>query len=117
MVYPKNDKRRLYQLMFMYLNNQLVAYDFCREFFECYVLGIDTDDLDDVEHKNFGELDLVAGRYATKDSRDELPGVYFSEEDLTAKIHEVIKALGNRCNFPYSGNSPDNPVFIRKPRS
>lgn len=111
MIYPKDDKRRLYQLMYMYLNGQLVAWDFCTEFFKSYVIGLNKSDLDEVEHKYFGELDEVSQRFSSFEEDLKIPHAFFNEEQLKAKIHEVLDALGERSNFLYSGNRPDNPVF------
>ena len=52
-MFEKDDKRRLYQLMDMFLSGEITASVFCDEFYYSYDLGIDYDILNDAEQKAF----------------------------------------------------------------
>ena len=88
-MYEKTDKRRIYELMDIYLANQIDAWTFCNEFYYCYDLELDINVLTELEAEVFSELAIVSGRF-TKFEEDlkKYPGTYFTEEQLKLKILE-----------------------------
>lgn len=55
-MYKKEDKRRLYQLMDMFITSQIKASVFCDEFYYSYDLEIDSDTLSNEEQLAFSDL-------------------------------------------------------------
>lgn len=95
-MYEKTDKRRLYQLMNMYLSGEIDAWKFCNEYYYCYDLELDRETLTELEAKAFSELGTVSGRFTNieKDLK-EYPGAYYTEEELKQKVKETKEKLGN----------------------
>lgn len=93
-MYPKNDKRRLYQLIELYLSNKITTTLFCDEFYYCYVLELEISDLTDEEKLNFAELDNVTGRYSKYEEDFKLdPRAFNTDKDVYEKAKET------RCNL------------------
>ena|ERR1700733_10618357 len=93
-MFNSTDKRRLYQLMDMYLSKTIGAETFSDEFYSCYHLGLDHNSMDYQEKKAFGELSEVTDRFT--DSANDLktyPGTYFDEVQLTEKVMETVAEL------------------------
>ena len=63
-MFEMNDKRRLYQLINMYLTNEITGKSFCDEFYRSYDLGIDINSLTDVEEVAFAELSTITDRFS-----------------------------------------------------
>ena len=63
-MYAKNDKRRLYQLMDMYVDGVITASVFCDEFYYAYDLEIADKDLTETERYMFTELDKISSRFS-----------------------------------------------------
>lgn len=93
-MFEKNDKRRLYQLMDMYLSKQINGWTFCNEYYYSYSLEIEIDDLTDIEQSAFSELDKISSRY-TDVEKDliKYPDTYYNEEQLKQKIIETKEML------------------------
>lgn len=93
-VFEKTDIRRVYWLIDLYLTNKISADIFCNEFYVCYDLEVDKDILTQEEHTAFSELSTIAGRCSTfAEDHINLPGVYYTEQDLKNKVNEVKKLL------------------------
>ena len=88
-MYEKTDKRSIYELMDIYLSNEIDAWTFCNEFYYCYDLELDTDSLTELEIEVFSELAVVSGRFTNiEEDLKKYPGTYFTEEQLKLKILE-----------------------------
>lgn len=94
-MYPRNDKRRLYQLMEMYLANVIVSSVFCDEFYYCYCLRIDIADLTEKEKQLFEEIEEISSRFSPYEEDHKMaPNAYTTEKELYGKVAEVQKMLG-----------------------
>ncbi|NGX45478.1 MAG: hypothetical protein K940chlam2_00633 [Chlamydiae bacterium] len=93
-MYEKTDKRRLYQLIDMYLSNKISEATFCYEFYCSFDLELDYDTLEDDEYKAFYELSEITCRFSEFE-RDikSYPGVYRTKEELKQKIIETKDRL------------------------
>lgn len=93
-MYEKNDKRRLYQLMDMYLSGKIDAWTFCNEYYWTYDLELERETLTELEVKFFSELGIVSGRFTNiEEDIKQYPGTYFTEEQLKQKIIETKEKL------------------------
>lgn len=89
-MYAKNDKRRLYQLIEMYLSKTITASVFCDEFYYCYDLELDRSTLTELETQVFAELDKVSSRFSQYEEDHKLdPKAFTTEAELNQKILEV----------------------------
>jgi hypothetical protein len=93
-MFPKNNKRRLYQLMDMYLSGTITSTVFCNEFYYCYDLEIDYTTLTDLEHIVFSDLGTIVGRFSPYE-KDHLglPHGFYTETELRQKVIETKKRL------------------------
>ncbi|MBL0743091.1 hypothetical protein [Chryseolinea lacunae] len=93
-MFPKDDKRRLYQLIDMFLAKQITASVFCDEFYCSYDLEIDYDTLSPLEYSAFSELEKVSSRFSQfNEDLGKYPGVYYNNEELKQKIFETKEKL------------------------
>lgn len=93
-IYEKTDKRRIYELIDLYLSQGINAWTFCSEYHTCYGIEIDLDTLNDAEEKAFKELAIIAGRFSPfEEDHKKYPGTYFTEDELRQKIIETKKIL------------------------
>ncbi|GLU51197.1 colicin immunity domain-containing protein [Dyadobacter frigoris] len=93
-MYSKDDKRRLYQLIDMYVLRQITAPVFCDEFYYSYDLEIDTDSLTTEEQKAFSDLSMISSRFSQfKDDIAKYPGAYYNEAELRRKVIETQEKL------------------------
>jgi hypothetical protein len=93
-MYEKTDKRRIYQLIDMYLSDKINESTFCHEFYCSYDLELDYDSLREDEHKVFYELSEIASRFSEfEEDIRKYPGVYYTKEDLRKKIIETKEKL------------------------
>jgi hypothetical protein len=91
-MFEKNDKRRLYQLMDMYLAETISASVFCDEFYYSYDLELDETVLTDLESQVFSDLGTFAGRFSPYEENYKLdPKAFFTEEQLREKVLEKKK--------------------------
>lgn len=93
-MFNKDDKRRLYQLMDLFLKKQITAPVFCDEFYYSYDLEIDIETLSKEEQLAFSELSQVSSRFSQfKEDFEKYPGVYNNEDELKQKIIETKETL------------------------
>ena len=93
-MHDKTDKRRLYELMEMYLSGKIDAWTFCNEYYYSYDLELDRETLTELEAKSFSELSTVSGRFSNiEDDLKKYPGTFFTEEQLRQKIIETKEKL------------------------
>lgn len=89
-MYAKNDKRRLYQLIKIYLSKAITSSVFCDEFYYCYDIELNHSYLTELERKKFAELDKVCSRYSQYEEDYKLDSKAFvTEEELWQKVKEV----------------------------
>ena len=93
-MYERTDKRRLYQLMAMYLAGEIDESTFCDDFVPSYDVELDHDTLTKEENRAFYELARITGRFSEfeKDHK-EYPGVFYTAEDVRLKILEAKERL------------------------
>jgi hypothetical protein len=93
-MFNKNDKKRLFWLIDQYLMDAINAWDFCSQFHDNYGVSLDLSTLTQDERKIFSELSTVAGRFSPyEEDHQNLPGVYYTEEELKQKVIETAKLL------------------------
>ncbi|MBS4169096.1 hypothetical protein [Parachlamydia sp. AcF125] len=94
-MYGKEDKRRIYALIDLYLSGNIDEPKFCEEFHSSYNLELDYDSLTDEEQEAFASLGEVTGRFS-EFAEDHLkyPGIYYTKEELRRQISETRKKLG-----------------------
>lgn len=86
-MYSKNDKRRLYQLVDMYIDGIITASVFCEEFYYSYNLEISDKDLTNSEKEAFSELDKIASRFSEYEDDHQLdPKAFSTETELRQKV-------------------------------
>lgn len=96
-MFEKNDKRRLYQLMNMYLSDTISSKVFCDEFYYSYDLEVSDDDLTEFEQKAFSELSKISDRFSEfEEDLVKYPDTYYNEEELRKKIIETKDKLQNQ---------------------
>ena len=96
-MYNKNDKRRLYQLMEMYLTNFITASVFCDEFYYSYDLEIDNNTLTNIEKLVFSDLSKVSSRFSEYEEDHKLDSRAFTTaKELRGKIIETKEKLKPR---------------------
>lgn len=93
-MYEKTDKRRLYQLIEMYLADKIDEVTFCNDFVSSYDVELDHDLLTKEESCAFSELSIITGRFSEfeKDHK-EYPGVFYTKEDVKFKVIETKNKL------------------------
>ena len=93
-MFDKNDKRRLYQLIDMYLQGNITAKVFCDEYYYSYDLEINSDTFTDKEQAAFMELSVVTDRFSEfEEDHKKYPNGFFTEEELRSKIIETKERL------------------------
>ncbi|MEI8125257.1 MAG: hypothetical protein WCG42_05845 [Parachlamydiaceae bacterium] len=93
-MYKKADKRRIYELIDMYLSGKINESTFCYEFYCSYDLEIDYDTLLKDEYKAFYELSEITSRFSEFEKDIETyPGVYRTKEELKQKTIETKAKL------------------------
>ena len=98
-MYQKNDKRRLYQLMDMFLERAISASVFCDEFYYCYDLEVDYATLTSLEYSTFSGLDIVSSRFSEfEKDHIQYPKGFYTEEELRNKILETKEKLCNKSS-------------------
>lgn len=93
-MYAKNDKRRLYELIEMYLSGSITASAFCDEFYYSYCLEINFNAFTKLEQECFSELEKVSRRFSPYKADHKLdPFAFSTEAELKKKIIETISKL------------------------
>lgn len=89
-MYAINDKRRLYQLIEMYLSNKISTTVFCDEFYNCYDLELDKSNFSEIEIQKFEELNKVSSRYSQYEEDFKLdPKAFATDEEVYEKVKET----------------------------
>lgn len=82
-MYEKTDKRRIYQLIDMYLSGKINETTFCDEFYYCFDLELDCDTLTEEEYEAFYELSEITIRFSEfENDIKKYPGVYRTKEEI-----------------------------------
>ncbi len=85
---------KLYKLMDYLLTNKLNPWDFCNQYEIVYCTQIDYSILTENEHKYFGELSTVAGRFSdNEEDKIKYPKAYFYKEDLLKQVNLTVEKL------------------------
>ena len=93
-MFEKDDKRRLYQLMDMFLSGKITASVFCDELYYSYDLEIDYNTLNAVEQKAFSDLSPFSSRFSEfKEDHEKCPNAFFTEEQLYQKVKRIKEGL------------------------
>jgi hypothetical protein len=93
-MYNKNDKRRLYELMDLFIKKEIVASFFCDEFYYSFDLEIDSDALTQKEEKAFSDLSKISSRFSQfKEDHEKYPEVFYGEDQLIQKVIETRAIL------------------------
>ena len=88
------DKRKLYQLISMYLSGFIDEISFCDDFYPLYNVSVDLDTLKEEEYRAFSELNKIISRFSEFErDHKENPGVFYTKEDVKLKIQETRKKL------------------------
>jgi len=86
-MYKKSDKRRIYQLLDMYLSGRINESTFCHEFYCSYDLELDFDTLTEEEDKAFYELSEITSRFSEfQKDIEKYPDVYHTKEEVKRKV-------------------------------
>ncbi len=98
-MYERTNKRRLYQLIKMFLAGKINESSFCDKFVPLYDVELDHDLLTEEENQAFCELSRIAGRFSEfKKDHKEHPGVFYTEEDVKHKVLEIKEKLNKYFN-------------------
>ena len=105
-MYERSNKRRIYQLIDMYLAEKINESTFCSDFVPSYDLELDYATLTEEEHQAFSELGKIACRFSEfEEDIKNYPGVYHTKEELKQKIIETKRKLEK--HFEELKNSSD----------
>lgn len=93
-IYPKDDKRRLYWLIDLYVAGTIDDKTFCDEFYYSYDLEIEGNTLTEIEKNTFEELAVVSRRYyGDIDDPEVPPRTYTTGKQLKEAIIKAREAL------------------------
>jgi hypothetical protein len=93
-IYPKDDKRRLYWLIELYVAGEIDENTFCDEIYYSYDLEIDKKTLDVVEKLAFEELVAITDRFSPFESDIKMaPKAFADKEELKSAVIKAKKAL------------------------
>lgn len=82
-------KEQLWYLIKGLINGSYEVSTFCDEFTRIYNLETDYAQLSAWEHKSFGELCEMAGRFSKDEEELKIPHVYFSREEILSKAKRI----------------------------
>ena len=89
-MYERSDKRRIYQLIDMYLAEKIDEIAFCTAFVPSYDIELDYDTLTDEEYQALSELARIASRFSEfEEDLKNYPNIYYTKEELKRKILET----------------------------
>ena len=93
-IYDDSDKHKLYWLIHQYIMGNMSESIFCDKFYYSYDLGVNHDDLNDIEKGAFQKLDKVVSRFSPY-KEDHLldPKAFFSVAELRTAIIEIFLLL------------------------
>ncbi len=93
-MYEATNKRRIYQLIDMYLSKKIDEETFCEDFVPSYGVELDYDTITREERKAFSELQTVASRFSPfEEDHKKNPYFFYTKEQLKAKIIETREKL------------------------
>jgi|ERR1700733_4661251 len=93
-MFEKNDKRKLYWLIDQFLIGKINSRTFCKQYYECYDLELNTDLLTKLEKNAFSSLSEVVNRFSEfKEDLSKYPRAFFNEEQLFDKVRKTKKLL------------------------
>ncbi len=93
-MYEATDKRRLYQLIEMYLAKKITEETFCDDFVLSYDIELDHSDLAEEENAVFSELGTVASRFSPfEEDHISNPHFFYRKGQLKEKISETKEKL------------------------
>lgn len=98
-MHEKNDKRRIYQLIDLYLSDRISTSTFCYEFYCAYDLELNFESLSKDEYIALYNLSEVTIRFSEfeKDIKN-YPGVYSTNEDVRKQAEKTKEKLINYFN-------------------
>lgn len=93
-MYARNDKRRIYQLINMYLSKEITTSKFCNEFYYCYCIDLNHTTLTKIELYYFNELDQVCSRFSEYEEDHKLdPHAFSTEIEVFQKVQQIYYIL------------------------
>ena len=108
-MFARHDKRRIYELINMYLTGNIDEKNFCDDFVPTYDQELDYDTLTEKEHEAFSDLGKIASRFS--DFEEDLanyPGIYYTKSEVRKKIIETKEKLKiNFDNFQMDSEKKD----------
>lgn len=112
-MYEKTDKRRIYQLIEMYLSNKINESTFCYEFYCSYDLELNYESLLEDEYQAFYELSEITSRFSEfENDFKKYPGVYYTNEELSRKIIETKEKLAKHFEKLKSSDGIDGDINV-----
>lgn len=87
------DKEKLYYLINEFIKGNYTPSVFCDEFTVQYDIETDYSILNDEENKCFGELSDMTARFSDDKEDLKIPNLYYSEQQVRTKVHEVAEKL------------------------
>ena len=114
-MYEKTDKRRIYQLIDMYLSGKINESTFCHEFYCAYDLERDYETLLEDEYKAFYELSEITSRFSEieKDIK-KYPGIYHTKEEVKQKTIETKAKLKKHFDELKNSGDVDGDINVSK---
>lgn len=104
-MYEKNDKRRVYWIIDLYLAGKIDDQTFCDEFYYSYDLEIDVNTLTKLEREVFDVISIVTRRFSNFEEDLKIEKAFFNKKDLCYTIIEAKRSFVNQRNVmtdPYS---------------
>ena len=96
-MYQKNDKHRVYQLIDKFLEREISTPVFCDEFYYCFDLELDYATLTSLEYSTFSELGTVCGRFSEyEEDHIQYPKGFYTEEEVLNKVLSTKEKLCNK---------------------
>ena len=87
------DKEKLYYLIKEFIKGHYTPSVFCDEFTVQYDIETDYSELSDEENKCFSEISDMTGRFSDDKEDLKIPNLYYSEQQVRIKVHEVSEKL------------------------
>lgn len=97
-MYEKNDKRYLYWIIDLYLENKINTESFSNSFNSSYVIEIDKNNLEDWEYCIFNKIDTVTGRYNedTSDIPENLKYFFYTGDEVRILVKKAKESLDGK---------------------
>lgn len=102
------DKQRLYQIIDLYIDDEIDEKTFCDEFYYVYNLELDYRKLLEEGRALFAELNEVVSRFSEYEEDQKLDEKAFADkEELRIKIINVHKKLKSSIQQSFNGHHPN----------